>query len=240
MNIPPFDPSDRYRRRSAERMRRFLIAVCFLCFLSGLSFWLGQIFAHEDLSTLKREISRMELQHTEFEAALTQSSAEAQTAITRYKDLELAVSEVVSEGPMQDLLVVLKAQLDKGVHHERLLSVLKSTRPPENCSKPKKERFVVSTPHYKGARSAVGLANGVIQVYAKGASAVDGSGDPQAWYDPSKPVEVSFEVEGTVAKKSGALPVYHSIILEKKEYRISVEAGAQSFAQVRFDVCDFP
>lgn len=235
------DPQARYRKRSFERTKNFVLVVSLLIFTGVTSFWMGGLYAEETILALRKEIENYQGQLGEFEIALTEASADAQTAIIKYKDLEYAVSEVVTDGPMQELLVVLKEQLDKGASPKRLLAAVKSAQPLDDCSVPEVRRFVVSTPDYKGAQSVVEMAEGALKISASGVSSLSDTGAVQAWYDPSKAISVKFDIEGVGAEvKSGIMPIYKSVVIDDKEYRMSIEPGTKSFAQVRYDVCDLP
>ena len=239
MRISSYNPSDRYRQRALTRFKGAFVFVLMCVLIGGVGFWLGRFYEGQTSVALNNEVERLQAQHVEFESALTEANAQAQTAMTRYEELEATVSDVVTQGPMQELLVVLKAQLDNGVDEQRLLAAVRGTRPPENCSVPEIRRFVMKTPNYKGPESRIVLADGALAIYGSGQLSYNTRGAPQAWYDPLKPVTVRFEVEGKAAKvKRGVLPLYHSVVIDDKEYRLSVEAGAKSFASVRYDICD--
>ena len=115
MRISSYNPSDRYRQRALTRFKGAFVFVLMCVVIGGIGFWLGRFYEGQTSVALNNEVERLQAQHVEFESALTEANAQAQTAMTRYEELEATVSDVVTQGPMQELLVVLKAQLDNGV-----------------------------------------------------------------------------------------------------------------------------
>lgn len=78
-------------------------------------------------------------------------------------------------------------------------------------------------------------------VTGEGAPSVSVAGQPEAWYDPGKPVKVIFtEIGGKQTIKEGLLPVQHALVVGSKEYRFTVAAGDRSFIVVTSDSCDYP
>ncbi|MGM0422112.1 MAG: hypothetical protein ACQEQL_03330, partial [Pseudomonadota bacterium] len=70
---------------------------------------------------------------------------------------------------------------------------------------------------------------------------VNNSGNPESWYDPGKPVEVSFtRVGGKEVVKEGLLPIHHSMVIGDKEHRFTIAKGERSFIDVTSDSCDYP
>jgi hypothetical protein len=171
---------------------------------------------------------------------VTELRAEAQTANTRYEQIKAEYNSVMPEGPMQDITTLVRQQLDQGMAPERLSFVIKSARPPTDCTDPETKRFVVSTPSYTGPASSASVADGAVIIKAKGASASNKAGQPEAWFDPAQNVEVTFtSVNGNEVKK-GMFPIRHSVVAGNREYRFTVEEGAKSFAKVTFDSCAYP
>ncbi len=236
-----YDPNERYRRRASQRFLA-LIKVLVLCFIiGGAGFYLGILKTSKDIHILEEQKNLAQKQLKEMREDLTKLRAEASTANIRLGQLRASFDEVLPEGPMQDLVLLLKKQIDEGIDAKRLEKVILSARPPQNCSEPKSKRFVLTTPAYKGPESRVLIDGGKIIIYGKGKSARNAKGKPEAWFDPSRTVELSFKQQNQdVEVRKGYLPLYHSVIIENKEYRFTVAKGKQSFAKVTYDVCDYP
>lgn len=124
---------------------------------------------------------------------------------------------------------------------KRLESVLLSARPPQNCSDAQDKRFIVKTPVYKGPNSKAALAGNIVVISGTGVSAKNAQGKKEAWFDSGQPVTLTFKVKNSRAhKKTGVLPLYHSVVVENKEYRFTLTEGEKSFVKVTYDHCDYP
>ena len=106
--------------------------------------------------------------------------------------------------------------------------------------KPKNKRFVINTPAYSGPASLASVAEGKMKVGGKGISARNNKNQPEAWYDPSKRVEVFFVNGDKREVKKGVLPLRYSTVVGNREYRFTIERGARSFAKVIYDSCAYP
>jgi len=241
MRLSSYNPQDRYRRRNSERMAGFMVVMAVLLIAFGLGFWLGGQHAGHQERSLKARNEALLTEREGLQDNITQARAEAQTAQMRYKQLQETYEDMLPEGPLRDLAALLKQQLDEGRSPERLEFLIRSARPPRNCSEPETKRFVVMSPAYDGPESQISLAEGSLIVKGKGRSAVNSTGQPEAWYDPSKKVTVEFIVDGELIKsKSGVMPLRHSVVVGNREYRLTVAEGARSFAKVTYDSCDYP
>lgn len=232
---------DRYRRRSHERMMAFFMMLVIISFSFGLGFWVGGQVRDQQNKSLSSQVETLRAEKDRLQATATELRAEAQTALTRYEQLQSTYEEVLPEGPMRELALLLKQQLDEGRDPSRLAFLIRSARPPRNCTEPETKRFVVSTPAYQGPDSEITIADGALVIKGMGESAVNASGAPEAWYDPSKKIRIEFiGRDGGREKKEGIMPINHSIVVGNREYRLSVSEGARSFAKVSFDSCDYP
>ncbi len=241
MSIPIYDPHARYRQRAAKRMSNFLAGMFLIAMIFGAGFWIGNINAQQDTYILEEEKRVLTEEQTRLQDEITQMRAEAQTASVRLEQLRTNYEALISDSAMQGLVELLKKQIDKGVDKGRLESVISLARPPQNCSKPQKKRFIVKTPAFKGPTSKASIAGGKITIWAEGVSAQNTSGAKEAWFDPARPISLSIKVrDKDLVIKEGVLPLYYSAVLGDKEYRLSVESGNKSFAKISFDYCDYP
>ncbi|MBX2834340.1 MAG: hypothetical protein KTR28_05140 [Micavibrio sp.] len=241
MKISSYNPQDRYRRRAADRMAGIITVFILVVVSFATGYLVGNKKAGHQERYLKRQVEQLEDDNSGMQDQITELRAETQTANARFEQLQELYNETVPEGPMKDLVSLLKKQVDEGRDPERLAFLIRSARPPRNCTEPQTKRFVVSTPTYQGPDSKIVLADGALVVTANGASAMNGEGAPEAWYDPSKSVAIEFTgLGGKAETKSGVMPIHHSIVIADKEYRMSVTEGAKSFAKISFDSCDYP
>lgn len=241
MGFSHYNPNERYRRRSARRtlglMRLLIVTV--LVGTGGV--YLGRLQSEQDVRILLDQKGKHDKQIEQMQDELTRLRAEARTASIKLHQVQASYNEVLPSGEAQALAQLLKQQLDGGVDPKRLEAVIRSVRPPQNCSEPQTRRFVVATPAYKGPASKVSTAGKEVTINGSGESARSSKGKDEAWFDPSKVVTLVFEREGgEKEEKNGHLPLYHSIIIKDKEYRFTVSPGEQSFAKVTYDICDYP
>lgn len=236
--INAYNPERRYKDRAAARTAAFLkfLALTTVCLLIG--FWLGKQYGSSQVIALQSAIDQGEQDREELQEALTQAEANARTAAARYEQLQEQVQSVLPKGPLQDLVALLRKQLENGTDPERLSFVIRSTRPPTGCVDPESKRFVVATPANKNASSAVMVED--IKITAMGESARNQNNDPEAWYDPAKPVAMAFTANGKTDVKKGTLPLKYSVVSQNREYRFTAEEGARSFLKVTYDSCDYP
>jgi hypothetical protein len=241
MEVSPYNPYDRYRRRSVRRTQSVLNIVLACVITGGLGFYLGRLQSEQSLKTLYKQKNSSETQIEDLQDQLTRLRAEAQTANIKLLQAHESFSEALPEGPMQELTLLLKQQIEGGVDPKRMETVLRSVRPPQNCSEPQTKRFVLMTPAYNGPQSKMTTNEKEITLTGSGESAKNSKGKAEAWFDPSKSVTLVFETnEGAKQEKKSHLPIYHSIVLGDKEYRFTIAQGEQSFAKVTYDVCDYP
>ncbi|GJL84920.1 MAG: hypothetical protein DHS20C02_06950 [Micavibrio sp.] len=241
MSLSHYNPSDRYRQRSLHRILGVLRFLLIVILSGGLGFWIGNLYAGQGVMTLKAERDVLAQQRDSLQENVTRIRAEAQTANARLEQVQETYEETIPEGPMRDLITLVKKQLDEGMDPQRLSVAIQSARPPRNCSEIETKRFVVSTPAYEGPDSEISVAENMISISGKGSSAHNDKGQPEAWYDSSQIVRLVFTVVGGKQKKvNGVMPLHHSVISGDREYRFTISEGARSFAKVTFDSCDYP
>lgn len=235
-----YNPRSRYRERSMQRVSNAISMIIVIILSTGVGLWFGKQYAAQNQISLKEEVQSLSRQNQELQESVTELRAEAQTANTRYEQIRAEYESAIPEGPMQDIIKLLREQLGQGMAPERLAFLIRSARPPTGCNEPETKRFVVTTPAYKGPDSAVTVADGNVIVTAEGVSAKNDKGMPEAWYDPAQSITVRFKNGETVEAKKGNFPIRHSIIVNNREYRFTVEEGSRSFARVVFDSCAYP
>lgn len=239
ITVSPYNPQARYQRRSARRVANTMRLVILVGIFGASGFWIGRLEAIKEISLLTQEKHELELRNNELQGEVTKYRAEAQTASARLEQIKASYEEVLPEGPMRTLTLLVKEQIESGIDATRLESVIKSVSPPQNCAEPQSKRFVVSTPSYKGPKSKVSIDNNKIIIVAQGESSKNIKGQEEAWYDPAKNIEVTFTLaDGTTEIRKGHLPIIYSAILEDKEYRFTIGPDEKSFAKVTYDSCD--
>lgn len=241
MKISPYNLQNRYRRKANERLAGVMVVLVVLFVAFGLGFLIGQQASKQQVKYLKSQVESVSKERDGLQQYVTDLRAETQTALARYAQIQKTYEEILPEGPLRDLTTLLKQQLDEGRDPSRLEFLIRSARPPRGCTEPETKRFVVSTPANKGPKSEISIAEGALIVKASGASAMNSSGQPEAWFDPAQEVTFEFISQGGVSEtKAGIMPFNHSIVVENREYRLAISEGSRSFVKVTFDSCDYP
>tara|TARA_B100001989_G_scaffold203326_1_gene151807 strand:+ start:1722 stop:2447 length:726 start_codon:yes stop_codon:yes gene_type:complete len=241
MGVYSYDPGNRYRKRAAQRMVNTIVFFIFFGFIFAVGYWFGGLSSQKDMIFLMQEKEAAEQQYAATEDEITKMRSDVQTANMRLRQMQENYKEVLGDGPMQELVELVKKQLDEGIDANRLRSVILSARPPQNCSKPESRRFIITTPVYNGPESKVSVKSGAIMISGSGESVKNVNNQPEAWYDPGKKVSIKFIMsDGSEETKEGVLPLHHSIVVGTKEYRFTIARGAQSFAKITYDFCDYP
>jgi cell division protein FtsB len=235
-----YNPHSRYRERSMQRVSNSIAMVIVIIMSTGVGLWFGKQYAAQNQISLNEQVKTLTTQNTELQESVTELRAEAQTANTRYEQIRAEYESQIPEGPMQDIIKLVREQLGQGMAPERLSFLIRSARPPTGCNEPETKRFVVTTPAYKGPESTVSVADDLVLVSGTGASAKNDKGQPEAWYDPAQAISVRFKNGEVVETKKGNLPLRHSIIANNREYRFTIEEGSRSFAKVVYDSCAYP
>lgn len=231
----------RYRQQAKRRRRKMILILLFLGALAGTAFWWGGEMERSQQIAYKKEAQTLRKERGEMEKKITDLSSQVQATKIRYQQLEEKYQQEVPQGDFKNLTDMVKKQLNAGIKYERLAFIIESARPPRNCVNPQVKRFVVKTPVYNGPLGSVSFGNGAVTVTGEGLSAMNASGQPEAWYDPGKPVKIIFtEIGGKRTVKEGLLPIQHSLVVGNKEHRFTVAAGDRSFISVTSDNCDYP
>ncbi len=236
-----YDPSSRYRRRAAERKRKTTAFVVFLILFAGFFYWLGGQVVKISEVAYKQRAMELTADKEGLENRLTTVDANLQTLKMEYQRLQEQYQNEVPTGELRELADLTRKQIEDGIDKDRLEFVIRSARPPRNCSEPETKRFVVRTPFYRGPDSFVAFVNGSVTVTGTGEAAVSGAGNAEAWFDPGKPVKVTFtRLGGKTVEKEGLLPIHFSMVVGDKEHRFTVAKGKRSFINVTSDSCDYP
>jgi len=239
--ILSYDSSRRYRRRARERRRRSFTVFFLLIAAFFAGYWLGGEVVRSSEIAYKQRAQELEKSKDRLESQVTELRAKVQETGLRYQQLEERYQSEVPTGALSNLTRLVEQQLRDGISEERLSFVITAARPPRNCASPVTKRFIVPTPAYKGADNAVSFADGAITITGEGESVIAENGQPEAWFDPGKPVKIRFvQLGGGETVKEQLLPVHHSMVVDGREHRFTVAKGPRSFVTVTADHCDYP
>lgn len=236
----------RERRQRRTRLLKWLFLLACLTaggialYQSGATLAQVQIRQlQEETSTLSNAVAEVEKRNSDLMASAEQAKLEAQEWQRRYE-------RDVPKGPTQQLYSLVTQQLAAGVSVDRLTFLINAAGTGQSCdNNPTTKRFLVKTAISGDADSAVSsvtFADNAITVLGEGEPAVNAANQPEAWFDPAKPLTVQFaRLGGETSKATAKLPLHHSVVLGKHEYRFTVTAGtSRGFVNVTADRCTFP
>ena len=192
--------------------------------------------AEERIAELTEEVDGLQQQG----AALAADLAKARESIAAW---QARYEREVPTGFVREMMALVKKKLEAGADQERLAFLVSAADRPRVCDEqPATKRFIVTTElQVGGANDAVSFGDRFITVTATGEAARDANGNLEAWYDPEKPLTVTFTyLGGKTVQAEGPLPLHHSVVAGDNEYRFTALPGARGFLTVTADRCDYP
>lgn len=232
----------RQRRRRRLAILKWVLVFAALFFAGYYAYETGSALAQQEVRDLRQEIESLRQTVAELTNAREDLAQQVEAARVREEQWEERYRRDVPTGESKELFALVQDRLSNGVPADRLEFVIGATSTTASCDgRPDTKRFIVPTPIYQGANDSIGFANSTIRVTAMGESATDSRGNLEAWFDPAKPVTVSFtSLGGKKSEVSGVLPLHHSVVKGENEYRFTIVAGNRGFVNVTGDRCDYP
>lgn len=233
------------KKKARERRNKFFKFVFYLCLLGGAGaygYFEGQTEGDRKVVGFKEQLDilaqQSERESNKARAAMDKQSAalaEARAWRDRYE-------KEIPTGDSLTILELVNKRMEEGLDATRLINIITLAQNTSNCDpKPETKRFIINTPIFNSPDNSISLGNGSVTVTGNGASSVNEEGRPEAWFDPTKPVSVTFtNLGGKSEKVEGSLPIHKSLVFGGDEYRFSILNGRQSFAQISVTRCDFP
>lgn len=195
------------RRRRRLRFVKWIVVVGLLAGLGMAAYETGSVLAQREVARLGDEVASLQRQVEVLRRQNAHLATDAGAARLRERDLRLRYEADMPDGAVKALLDRIRARLADGVSAEHLdFMVSTATGAPACDGQPETERLMVRTPLSRGANDAAGFADRTISVSATGASATSEGGAPELWFDPGKPVVLSF-VEAGRQDRHGRWPV---------------------------------
>lgn len=232
------------RRRTAAIRRTIWVATvgCLLIAVSGYAYQIGASTSQAKSDQLKSDVVRFQEGNLELRDRLAEVSERLAEAEQRAASLEARYERDVPLGEAATLMRQVMRQLDQGADPARLGFLIRSVGQSVPCELlPETRRFMVETPISIGPRSSVNFGDGRINVRGSGVSARSADGSPEAWFDPSQPVSVSFSpLGGPDQTVVGELPLNHRMVIDGREYRFNLMAGSRAFIEVTGQACILP
>jgi hypothetical protein len=231
----------RRRHRGSWTAFRFLLGVAGVAAVGGYGYQVGVAANQAWTGRLEADLQRFQEDNLSLRDELAQTALSASGAQTALEALRRRYAVEVPDGEVANLLEQIEEQLRAGVDAERLAFLIDAAGQEAGCAEvPVTKRFQPATPITPGAVSAVRFGDR-ITVTATAESALDANGQPEAWYDPARPVQLVFRtLDGREMTVDGALPLAHRMLVDGLEYRFSAIAGPTSFVEITGQACPFP
>ncbi len=221
---------------------KFAAALTALVVLGFFAYETGTAFARREVHSLSEELADLKAQRNGIDAENQNLKAQLRDAEANVAEWTQRYNTDVPTGDARELFRLMSAQLEAGVPTDRLAFVIREAKAANQCeNKPDTKRFILRTKGDRGRNNWVGYANTSIVVTGVGEAAVGPGGRAQAWYDPAKPVTISFtRVGGKTEDVTGLLPLSAGVVLGSTEWRFNVVTGNRGFVVVSADRCKYP
>lgn len=233
------------RRRQRAVYLRVLQLALFVVALLGTASYAYQIGVSATQATAEKLRDRVERFQADNLALRDRLSTEVRRSGEARQALEVLEGRYRAEVPRGELRALmdgLEAQIESGVPPDRLALLIDlAGRPPVCDEQPETKRFMPSTPLGSGAVDAIRFAEGRILVRGEGVSAQNAAGLPEAWFDPTAAVRLTFStIAGAAEEVRGVLPLRHRMIVGDVEYRFVIVSGERAFIEVTAQGCALP
>ena len=230
------------RLRYPRRILRIGLAVAALAALVWFAYYTGMREGEVRVEELASRIADLEAE----KRAASRTSEEAQATFhAAVGDAKMWRQRYEAEVPRDrtaGLWQLGKRKLDEDVRLERLIDVIELVVNERRCDAQVTTKWIIiRTRLHGGSDTAAGFGQGRITVLGDGQSARDADRNPHAWYDRDLPVTISFvTIGGATEKVEGYLPLHHTVLVDKDEFRFTITEGTRSFASVAAQRCDYP
>lgn len=230
------------RRRRNRRIFRVVVVLAVLVGLVWLSFDQGRKQAAMRIAELEKNVAQLEQTTASARETATNARAEIATLKSEAATWKERYNAEVPQGQNAVLWQLVTRRLDEGVKPDRLAEVIQLATNKRKCdAQTTTKRIIVKTSMQGGQDTSASFANHRITVSGEGHDAHDANNNPLAWYDPSQRVKISFtEIGGKTEVVEGFLPLNHTTLINKNEYRFQVTEGPRSFALVTVERCNYP
>lgn len=230
------------QRKRRQKLRRAWLQILWWTLVAGIAVGIGYVAYDSGTTLARQDVTRLERQLALIEAENTDLKGDIEAALALEKTIEEHYGRKAPPGAARKLVNLVRDRLAAGVSTERLAFVIQAAQNEERCDEDTStRRFMARTQLAEGANDTVSFANNRIVVTASGAAAIDSAGNPEAWFNPAKPITVRFAVAGGAASEAaGVLPLHPSVVTGNSEYRFNLVAGARGFINVTGQRCDYP
>jgi cell division protein FtsB len=229
------------RRRRRLAVLKFFSVLAGMLALGGIAYTSGAELVRVELAALHEETRRLNATITALNARIAELDAARQAALAREAEANARYQRDVPTGTTREMQQLMQARIAAGVPAERLRFLLATATAGNKCeNRPQTRRFMVRTPQTRAATASVSFEGTTIT--ADGEAAVSEAGAPQAWFDPAKPLTLTFtQLGGARSEARGTLPLHHAVVRGDTELRFSAtEADVRGFITITADRCEYP
>lgn len=234
----------RARRRNKRRWTflKWLLGFALIGVAGAYAYQTGSELASRQVATLEEEIEAQKAEILGLEAARDEAVVARTAAEQEVAAWQERYEAEVPTGEMREIVNLALKKRQDGVDLERLRFVIDAVENDRNCrGETETKRFIVPTKSYNGGNDWVGFDDTRVTVTGIGQAALDSSGNPERYIDPSKPVSITFKhIGGETEQVEGKLPIQHSLVIGDTEYRFNVVEGSRAFVNVTAEMCDYP
>ncbi|WP_321397182.1 hypothetical protein [Emcibacter sp.] len=218
------------QKRKSQRLWMTVKFVFFSALLGGITYFsydTGQQIAKQNYRFAQDKFDQLEQENQHLIKELGSNKAALEQ-----------VRSLVPNDEVKGLLQVVSDKSAEGVAIDRMSRLIGGMTTNENCAaESEAKRFVVTT-LVNTIQSSVSFERGLITIGGSGSPTLNEEGNPEAWFDPAKPVTLTFTLPGGETQDiSGILPLHHSIVQGDNEYRFSMTPGRRSFVDVTLLTC---
>lgn len=235
------------RRKRGPSGARVVGWVLSIALVVGAGLWAygtGSSLARGEEANLRAEAAQLtetlgvvQAQNIALRGALEAEQAKSADLLALYR-------RDVPDNETARIVELVRGRRAEGVPADRLAEVIRAATAQWRCTaEPVTRRFILRTPLTTvPGNDVAGFANGAITVTGTGVSETDTQGRPQAWYDPSQPVTLTFNrIGGGITQDvTGKLPLFHSVVAGDTIHRFSAAPGDRSFVNVTAQSCAYP
>lgn len=225
-----------HRKELQKRRSKRVWGLIKFLFVCGICTGIGYYAYEIGISVAQEEVLLWKSRHD------TQVAENDQLKIELGQDKATVdqLSQLLPNDEIRELIGVVTEKANSGVEISRMQTIISGISQDAQCSgETDTKRFIVLTPVSTEQSSTASFYRGLITLAGRGSSTLNENGSPEAWFDTTKEITVSFMLPGGGEQDvTGTLPLYHSVITGGSEYRFSITAGRTSFVDASVQQCD--
>lgn len=241
MSLGLRESRSRRRRQVWWSITKWVLALALILAAGAYAYYAGTNLAQREVQRQQEEIEGLEAQVAALDQEKEKILLQTKAIARRAKEWEAQYRVDIPDDTVRKLLTDVRAKLDGGLNADRLAFLIDAAQEPHDCEEePASKRFIVKLDNRSNGNDSVSFHKAVV-VTASGQAALDDNGNKQGWFDPDKPVKVTFRhLSGKTTEIEAVLPIHQSMIVESNEFRFSLVIGDRGFVTVTGQRCSYP